>query len=313
MADARWGGLSGKARHSTPIEAVAAAVRQATRAPIERPPVTSGSPASSPAPSRATTAVHASSRCGAGAGDAPPGDAVGLLDQRHGPAGAQRGTPAAWRSGAADSAAGAVAHDERPPRPARRHRGSRGGRERDRAGFRCHVRSSPRCSHPGPQSCRLGGPAGRVGWAGRRVALPSWEEFRRNEPSGCCSRAQSISSLGDRLVPVALAFAVLNLTGSATSLGVVLAAQTIPLVLFVLVGGVWADRLPRRLVMATSDSCARGPRDSVPCCCSPGAHGSGSWWCSRRSTARRAPSLTRRRSRWCHRRWTALSFSGPTA
>ena len=65
--------------------------------------------------------------------------------------------------------------------------------------------------------------------------------------------ARSISSLGDRLVPVALAFAVLNLTGSATSLGVVLAAQTIPLVLFVLVGGVWADRLPRRLVMATSD------------------------------------------------------------
>jgi MFS family permease len=65
--------------------------------------------------------------------------------------------------------------------------------------------------------------------------------------------AQSISSLGDRLVPVALAFAVLNLTRSATSLGIVLAAQTIPLVLFVLLGGVWADRLPRRLVMATSD------------------------------------------------------------
>jgi MFS family permease len=65
--------------------------------------------------------------------------------------------------------------------------------------------------------------------------------------------AQSVSSLGDRLVPVALAFAVLNLTGSATDLGVVLAAQTIPLVLFVLLGGVWADRLPRRLVMATSD------------------------------------------------------------
>jgi MFS family permease len=65
--------------------------------------------------------------------------------------------------------------------------------------------------------------------------------------------ARSISSLGDRLVPVALAFAVLNLTGSATSLGVVLAAQTIPLVLFILVGGVWADRLPRRLVMVSSD------------------------------------------------------------
>jgi predicted MFS family arabinose efflux permease len=65
--------------------------------------------------------------------------------------------------------------------------------------------------------------------------------------------AQSISSLGDRLVPVALAFAVLDLTGSATSLGIVLAAQTLPLVAFVLVGGVWADRLSRRRVMLASD------------------------------------------------------------
>ena len=65
--------------------------------------------------------------------------------------------------------------------------------------------------------------------------------------------AQSISSLGDRLVPVALAFAVLDLTGSATALGAVLAAQTIPLVAFVLFGGVWADRLSRRRVMLTSD------------------------------------------------------------
>jgi MFS family permease len=78
-------------------------------------------------------------------------------------------------------------------------------------------------------------------------AVPAQRAFR------LLFAAQSISSLGDRLVPVALAFAVLNLTGSATGLGVVLAAQTIPLVLFVLVGGVWADRLPRRLVMATSD------------------------------------------------------------
>jgi MFS family permease len=65
--------------------------------------------------------------------------------------------------------------------------------------------------------------------------------------------AQSISSLGDRLVPVALAFAVLDLTGSATALGAVLAAQTIPLVAFVLFGGVWADRLSRRRVMLASD------------------------------------------------------------
>ncbi len=63
----------------------------------------------------------------------------------------------------------------------------------------------------------------------------------------------AVSSFGDRLVPVALAFAVLDLTGSVTDLGVVLAAQTVPLVAFVLLGGVWSDRLPRQVVMLSSD------------------------------------------------------------
>lgn len=65
---------------------------------------------------------------------------------------------------------------------------------------------------------------------------------------------QAISSLGDRLVPVALAFAVLDLTGSVTDLGLVAAAQTVPLIVFVLLGGVWADRLPRQRVMLASDA-----------------------------------------------------------
>jgi MFS family permease len=64
---------------------------------------------------------------------------------------------------------------------------------------------------------------------------------------------RAISSFGDRLVPVALTFAVLHLTGSLSDLGIVLAAQTVPLVLFVLIGGVWADRLPRQRVMLASD------------------------------------------------------------
>jgi predicted MFS family arabinose efflux permease len=63
----------------------------------------------------------------------------------------------------------------------------------------------------------------------------------------------TVSSFGDRLVPVALAFAVLDLTGSVADLGFVLAAQTVPLAVFVLLGGVWADRLPRQLVMLASD------------------------------------------------------------
>jgi len=64
---------------------------------------------------------------------------------------------------------------------------------------------------------------------------------------------QAVSALGDRVVPVALAFAVLDLTGSVSDLGLVLAAQTVPMVAFVLVGGVWADRLPRQRVMLASD------------------------------------------------------------
>jgi MFS family permease len=65
---------------------------------------------------------------------------------------------------------------------------------------------------------------------------------------------QATSTLGDGLVPVALAFAVIKtLKGTPTELGLVLAAETVPLVLFVLVGGVWADRLPRQMVMLVSD------------------------------------------------------------
>jgi MFS family permease len=65
--------------------------------------------------------------------------------------------------------------------------------------------------------------------------------------------ASAVSSLGDRVVPVALAFAVLDLTGSTTDLGIILAAQTVPLIAFLLLGGVWSDRLPRQLVMLCSD------------------------------------------------------------
>ena len=64
---------------------------------------------------------------------------------------------------------------------------------------------------------------------------------------------QATSYLGDGLLPVAISFAVLDLTGSASDLGLVLAARMVPVVLFLLVGGVWADRLPRHLVMLGSD------------------------------------------------------------
>lgn len=61
------------------------------------------------------------------------------------------------------------------------------------------------------------------------------------------------SGVGDAIVPVALAFAVLSIDRSATALGGVLAAFTIARVAFTLVGGVVADRLPRRAVMLAAD------------------------------------------------------------
>lgn len=65
--------------------------------------------------------------------------------------------------------------------------------------------------------------------------------------------AEAVSVLGDRVVPIALAFAVLDLGGDAGDVGFVLAARTLPLVACLLFGGVIADRLPRRAVMVAAD------------------------------------------------------------
>src|SRR5215469_11916152 len=65
---------------------------------------------------------------------------------------------------------------------------------------------------------------------------------------------QTISALGDGAFFIALAWQILVLTRSGTAMGIVLVAQSIPRVLFLLLGGVAADRLPRRLVMLWSDS-----------------------------------------------------------
>lgn len=58
-----------------------------------------------------------------------------------------------------------------------------------------------------------------------------------------------VNLLGITMAGVALAFGVLDLTGSAADLGLVLAAHTVPVILFLLVGGVVADRLPRTLLI----------------------------------------------------------------
>ncbi len=62
-----------------------------------------------------------------------------------------------------------------------------------------------------------------------------------------------VNLLGGTMAGIALTFAVLDLYDSAVVLGQVLAAHSIPMVLFVLFGGVVADRLPRTLVLQTSN------------------------------------------------------------
>ncbi len=65
---------------------------------------------------------------------------------------------------------------------------------------------------------------------------------------------QAVSVLGDAVFPVAIAFAVLDeLDGSPGELGLVLAAQVIPMTFLILAAGVWADRVSRRRLMLISD------------------------------------------------------------
>src|SRR5581483_11606530 len=64
---------------------------------------------------------------------------------------------------------------------------------------------------------------------------------------------QSASAVGDQVVIVALALYITQRTGSASDLGIVLAAQSVPLVALLLFGGVWADRLPRHRIMIVCD------------------------------------------------------------
>ncbi len=65
--------------------------------------------------------------------------------------------------------------------------------------------------------------------------------------------SQSASVIGDALVIVAVGLYVTRLTGNPSDVGFVLAAYSLPLVAFILFGGVIADRLPRQTVMIVSD------------------------------------------------------------
>ncbi|MFG2620893.1 MFS transporter [Streptomyces sp. NPDC048507] len=80
----------------------------------------------------------------------------------------------------------------------------------------------------------------RPSWAGRNYGL--------------LTGAAVITNLGSHGALIAAAFAVLEAGGSGGDVGLVAAARTLPLVLFLLVGGALADRLPRHRVMVAANA-----------------------------------------------------------
>ncbi|MFJ4688457.1 MFS transporter [Streptomyces sp. NPDC088789] len=80
----------------------------------------------------------------------------------------------------------------------------------------------------------------RPAWAGRNYRLLTSAAF--------------ITNLGSNGALIAAAFAVLESGGDGGDVGLVAAARTLPLVLFLLVGGAVADRLPRHRVMVAANA-----------------------------------------------------------
>jgi len=75
--------------------------------------------------------------------------------------------------------------------------------------------------------------------------------------------ARTTGVLGNAVAPIALAFAVLDLTGSAADLGLVVAARSIANVAVLLAGGVIADRLRRDVVLVGTSLAAAGTQAVV--------------------------------------------------
>ena len=68
----------------------------------------------------------------------------------------------------------------------------------------------------------------------------------------------AIFVLGSSAFPIVLAVTVLDRGGGASALGLILAARVLAGTLFMLIGGVWADRLPRKWIMIGADSFRAG-------------------------------------------------------
>ncbi|WP_051055358.1 MULTISPECIES: MFS transporter [Kitasatospora] len=83
--------------------------------------------------------------------------------------------------------------------------------------------------------------------------LPKSLSVLRERPYRLLWTARSISAVGNALMPVTVVFAVLGTGGSVLDVGAVLTCQAVGQVVMLPVGGVWADRLSRKLVLLVTD------------------------------------------------------------
>ena len=85
------------------------------------------------------------------------------------------------------------------------------------------------------------------------MRLPTTLEVLRDRNLARYAAATAVSALGNGMADVALAFAILGIAGP-TELGVVFLSRELPLVVLVLLGGVWADRISRKKILVGADA-----------------------------------------------------------
>ncbi len=78
----------------------------------------------------------------------------------------------------------------------------------------------------------------------------------REAPFRALVTGRSLAHFGNAVAPFALAFAVVDLTGSAVDLGIVVGARSLANVLLLLFGGMLADRLPRSVILQGTETAA---------------------------------------------------------
>jgi MFS family permease len=94
---------------------------------------------------------------------------------------------------------------------------------------------------------------GESRWQGRPVRTSVSLAALRERNLALIVGSGTVSALGSGMAQVALAFAVLRI-GSASDLGFVFLAREIPIVVFLLLGGIWADRVSRKWLLVLGDA-----------------------------------------------------------